>query len=77
MKFHRIRSWWRRWRRGPLIDEICRECFAELHARDAWQVSQHFANTAEMGALGGTYMTAYYCSVHRPEGALRAVVNTA
>lgn len=67
-----IRAWWRRRRQGPLVDEICRTCLRQLHAREAWEVVQHLDNTPEMGHVGGTYMTAYWCLAHRPANAHKA-----
>lgn len=69
----RLVAWWRCRRRGPLVDEMCRECFEQLHERDCWETRVEFPNTTEMGAEGGTFMTAYWCREHRPAGAERTV----
>lgn len=59
----------RRARQGP--DEICRICFKELTAGDAWEKVDHLPNMPEMGGEGGTYMTGYWCKAHRPPDAVR------
>lgn len=57
---------------SPSIDsgEICRVCLRELTVAEAWETIHHLSNTAEMGSDGGTYLTAYWCAEHRPDGAL-------
>lgn len=58
--------------RPPSVDsgEICRTCFRELDVAECYETIEHLRNTSEMGELGGTYMTAYWCEEHQPADAV-------
>lgn len=78
----RLRSWWAQRRRGPLTDEICRQCHRQLGQREARQSVHHYATNAVEAELGGgTFGVAYWCGPHAPERSERAdlpaLVNTA
>jgi hypothetical protein len=67
-----VKRWWRRLRGGRPVDEICRECFEQLHARSAWETVTHYRPVGdEAGFGGGTFGTAYWCRRHRPDDATR------
>lgn len=64
--------------------EMCRECirlwFTEdvdapavpldtLAADDCWEWGQELPNEPEMGTTGGSWVSGYWCTTHKPEGA--------
>lgn len=70
-------AWLRRLRRGRPVDEICRECFVQLHDRAAWETVVHHAPiVGESMFGGGTFGTAYWCRRHRPADAHRVKPGT-
>lgn len=67
-----MRRLWRWWAGRGDSGEICHDpgCLRELRWRELWESREHLANLAEMGPLGGTWMTGYWCSEHAPDGAV-------
>lgn len=58
----------RRRRRQAPRPEWCSICGAEI--RYGWVIHATMPNEEELGAWGGTGMSAFYCRAHRPDGAV-------
>jgi hypothetical protein len=69
---------WRRY--TPPIDtgEVCRTCIVlddpdlplqMLAADDCWEWGQELPNEPEMGTTGGSWVSGYWCTTHKPDGA--------
>lgn len=66
----------------PPIDtgEVCRTCVIldeasgdlrpeTLAADDCWEWGEELPNEPEMGRQGGSWVSGYWCTNHKPEGA--------